>query len=657
MYKQRRRHNPCEHVMWWVVGLLLVGLLVTAIVLLATHPYPVSSYYRDNPNAILRAENCTIGEHLDGDLNMCAPIVNHPVPVLESLKDHTVDPCDSFFHSQSGAWLKTHSNSNRAFNYVYRRNQKLIHDIIRDPKEGPIYRFYRSCVDTLVNGKHQALDRTQMKHVREHIMGSFKSHADLPVVFARLASYGFTSPFSVTIESHPTEPRMVPLIRYDGFSIDAITQTNVGMDVYKMTFLTEAVRKLNALKDNDDEEMESFVDYVNSARYKLDMTTMGSLLDISPRNFWKLYLRELNGYAMESEMDMAGTPAWIVDRSYMRNLFTGGLQSLTVEEWKAFFTFSIRYNTYNFVPELPSDAYFRTHQYAPMKKMAKVPHRMQRSPKMEGDLTCLALTHRMVPGLISRAFLSRFMPNYEATRTRVIEIVERIRDTMANIINRTPWMDPTTKAKTVAKIRAIVVRAVRPNFWEEEPFADRITIDNYLRNINLVRRYRATHNFELWTSGTPNRDLIQRFSAPLTEINAFYAPTTNTITMFAGILMEPFYSDQYAEVVLYATIGMIAAHELGHAIDFVGHWFDKDGNIPPGGWWTTQDVAQFNERAQCIVREYDEGVNDCQLDNYGQQTLSENMADILGIRTALEAAPIKNDQDRRFFFETFAQLW
>ena len=639
--------------------LVILGLLVAAIVVAATSSY---YYYPPPPPPPPMRLECSVGERANSKMGLCEPIIAYPIPVLEELKDATVSPCDSFFHSQSGNWISHHKNANRAFGYVSKRNQRLIEDIIKDPTSGPVNRFYQSCVDTLVLNKHEALDKAQLKHVKQHILGAFKSHADLPVVFARLASYGFTSPFAITVESHPTESKMVPLVRYDGFPLgpdDLIRYANmVGMDVFKISNMVNAVRKLNAM--HTDVEFEgSYLDYVKSRQYALDMTTMGTLLDAAPANFWKLYLRELNGFAMESEMDLAQTPVWIIDRNYVGSLLRG-LTSLTVAEWLAYFTLSIRINTYDFVPELPSNSYFRRHEYAPIKRSAQVPHRLKRYMGSDpvDEATCVAITHNALPGLISRSYLVKDMPNYEQTRQHVIRIVERVRDKLADMISRTSWMEPETRAKTVDKIRAIIVRAVKPNYWEPEPFADRITTDNYLRNLNLVRRYRALHNFELWTSGTPNRDLIQRFISPLTDINAFFAPSTNTITIFAGILTEPFYSSQYSEVVLYATIGMIAGHELSHAIDSHGHWFDKNGNVPPAGWWTNRDQDEFNARAQCITTEYQNGPEQCDaIETYGEQTLGENIADIVGMRAAYEAAPIKSVSDGRIFFETFAQLW
>ena len=626
----------------------MIGLFIALIVWVFTHPHPEYPYYRDaspvrHEGTYVR--NCTIGEEMDEELELCAPIVNTPLPILGSLMNHSVAACTSFFHHQVGTWISNHVNENRAFTYVYRRNQKQVHDLIRSPESGPLYRFYRSCVDTLVNQKYERLDREQVGHVREHILGALKSHADLPVVFARLAAYGFTGPFMMTIESHPTKSQMVPLLRFDGF---VESETDL-----------KAVQTLNEwYTDVEDDSIGTFTQYVLSDQYKKNMITMGALMDLSPVNFWKLYLRELNGYAMEEDLELATRDVWVITPNYVRTFFTH-MNQITVNDWRDFVDFSITYNTKDFVPHLPSDSYFRRHEWKPIGAGIHVPHRLKRMKR--GDFTtstCLSVTHRLLPGLVGETFLHKVMPDHMRIKQRITQVVEHVRDAYAHLIERTPWMSPETKRQAVEKIRSIIVRTVMPNHWESEPFAERLTNDGYLRNLNMIRHYRALRNFELWTSQKPNRDFIQRFSSPLTEVNAFYSPITNTITVFPGILREPFYSDDFSDLAVYATVGMIAGHELSHAMDPNGRMFDLDGNVRR--WWTPEDEQEFEKRVQCIASEYTAPMG-CENAQYGMQTVGEDMSDIVGIKIAYDAYfsrhPNATVDDRRHFFGVFAQIW
>ena len=76
-------------------------------------------------------------------------------------------------------------------------------------------------------------------------------------------------------------------------------------------------------------------------------------------------------------------------------------------------------------------------------------------------------------------------------------------------------------------------------------------------------------------------------------MNAFYSPLSNTITIFAGILREPFYSRKYADLSVAARMGTILGHELSHSVDNHGRQFTKDGILPEHDWWTSHSIEEL----------------------------------------------------------------
>lgn len=648
-------HQPTP-VGWWIAFIFIVLLFVVLFVILLTQPYPVTGYYRSkNLHGKSKPRtNCTIGEVFDKDLLLCAPVMNTPIPISHKLMDYSVNQCDSFFNHMSGRWIQSHKNENRGFNYIYKKNQKQIHDIVRNPKNGPIYKFYRSCVDTLVHKQHKLLDQSQFKHVKEHILGAFKTRADLPVVFARLASYGFTNPLSISIESHPTKLKMIPLIRRDFFD-----KTDLFLEIgYPLTMIydfEECIKKLEYWHSKDDMFQGDFVEYVQSSQYTKDMMHMGALLDVSPPNFWKLYLREMNGFAMEEDIDMANQNVWVMDSRYIKHLMHG-MNDISMKEWTAYIHYSILYSSNQFLPRLPSDSYFRVHN--PLKGEGK--YKMLRDDSSGyTEESCITITHKLLPGIIGNAYLEVNMENHDSIRAKVTQIVENVRDSFADMIYNTTWMSETVKKEAIDKIHSIIVRTVHPNYFETEPYAARLTEDSYLRNLNIIRRYIATKNFELWTNGTPNRDFIQRFGASLTEVNAFYSPVSNTITIFSGILNEPFYSEDFPDVAMYAIIGMVAGHELGHALDNTGRLFNKDGSLSRKEPWSFLDLTEFEKRTDCMVKEFDAPFG-CENADYGRQTLGEDMSDLSGLTAAYQSflkSGERTKKEKIWFFQIFAQAW
>lgn len=269
------------------------------------------------------------------------------------------------------------------------------------------------------------------------------------------------------------------------------------------------------------------------------------------------------------------------------------------------------------------------------------------------DRYCVDAVHTLLPGVVSQAYLHTF-DNLDNMRVRVTEMTDNLRATFSTLLRETPWMDTETRNRAIAKIDAIIVRAVHPTHWTVEPFASRITSDRWLRNLVMIRRYRSERNYALWKSRDPlDRDTIQRFGRPLDTINAFYSPVTNTVTIFAGILTPPFYDANFAAVAMYARVGTIIGHELSHALDNHGRMFDELGNF--ANWWSPNATGAFEKQSECIVREYT-APKECPQGAYGQQTLGENIADLIGNTLAYRAIHPEGI-DREHFFGSYAQMW
>ena len=70
----------------------------------------------------------------------------------------------------------------------------------------------------------------------------------------------------------------------------------------------------------------------------------------------------------------------------------------------------------------------------------------------------------------------------------------------------------------------------------------------------------------------------------------------------AGILQGIFFDKGRPNYLNYGAIGYIIGHEITHGFDDRGRQFDKDGNNR--NWWEHETDQKFQERAQCIVNQY-----------------------------------------------------
>src|SRR5690606_14647383 len=118
-------------------------------------------------------------------------------------------------------------------------------------------------------------------------------------------------------------------------------------------------------------------------------------------------------------------------------------------------------------------------------------------------------------------------------------------------------------------------------------------------------------------------------------VNAYYSGTTNTINFPAAILQPPFFYADGDDAINYGAIGGVIGHEASHGFDDKGSKFDGAGNN--ANWWTDEDRARFEARADKLVEQFD---GYAPLANHpdkhvnGRLTLGENIADLGGLSVA-----------------------
>jgi len=148
-------------------------------------------------------------------------------------------------------------------------------------------------------------------------------------------------------------------------------------------------------------------------------------------------------------------------------------------------------------------------------------------------------------------------------------------------------------------------------------------------------------------------------------VNAYYNPPANEIVFPAAILQPPFFNMKADDAVNYGGIGAVIGHEMGHGFDDQGSKYDAEGNLR--NWWTEQDLKEFANRTQTLVKQYAGYQVFDDLNVNGELTLGENIGDLSGVTIAYKAykaslngeeAPVIDGLtgDQRFFMG-YAQIW
>lgn len=218
-------------------------------------------------------------------------------------------------------------------------------------------------------------------------------------------------------------------------------------------------------------------------------------------------------------------------------------------------------------------------------------------------------------------------------------------------INDNTWLGEDTKKKAIVKLEKIEIKVGYPDKIEDiyskyeveenSSLYDNIVKFNRIKRQDILDNYHRPVNREKWLM-------------PGHMVNACYDPSRNDITFPAAILQAPFYSLDQSSSQNYGGIGAVIAHEISHAFDNNGAQFDEFGNM--NNWWTDEDYAKFKELTQKMITEFD-GIPYAGSKVNGKLVVSENVADVGGLRCALEAAKTEDDVNLHEFFVNWARVW
>lgn len=241
-----------------------------------------------------------------------------------------------------------------------------------------------------------------------------------------------------------------------------------------------------------------------------------------------------------------------------------------------------------------------------------------------------------------------FGPEARADVTKMTEaMIGEYRSRLA----QNDWLGAKTKATALKKLDTLQVRIGYPD--RVNPLYDLFKVDASLslyENALAFNKLALEAHYKLYGQRVSYSD----WDATGDTVDARYNPFSNTMTFPAGILQAPFYSLEQSDSENYGGIGVIIGHEISHAFDPNGAKFDEQGNMRD--WWTKSDYAEFERRAQGVVRQFDGlpygggAVN-------GTLTQSENVADLAGIACALSVLKGQPGADLDAFFTNYASIW
>lgn len=260
---------------------------------------------------------------------------------------------------------------------------------------------------------------------------------------------------------------------------------------------------------------------------------------------------------------------------------------------------------------------------------------------------------------VGKMYVEKYFP--ESSKKKMLKLVKNLQEALGQHIDELDWMSDSTKVKAHDKLDNFIIKIGYPDKWKDYSTLDVDPALSYYENLRAAGKWYVADNMS--QLGKPT-DKTEWGMTPQT-VNAYYNPSTNEICFPAAILQPPFFDPEADDAVNYGAIGVVIGHEMSHGFDDQGRLFDKNGNMV--NWWTDEDAAKFNEKAQVLVKQFNAVQILPGLMCNGQLTLGENIGDHGGLSIAYTAMKnaTKNHSDKvidgftpdQRFYLAYGAIW
>jgi putative endopeptidase len=265
----------------------------------------------------------------------------------------------------------------------------------------------------------------------------------------------------------------------------------------------------------------------------------------------------------------------------------------------------------------------------------------------------LASTDAAMDEAVGKIYVAKYFP--PESKARVQQMVANIVTAFGKRIDKLDWMAPATRTQAKEKLKTLYVGVGYPDHWKSydglvvsptDAFANAVNAEAFQYKKEIAKLHQKPDRTE-WVM-------------PPQLVNAVNLPLQNSLNFPAAILQPPFFDPKASEALNYGSIGAIIGHEISHSFDDQGSQFDAQGHMRD--WWTKQDAEHFKQASQKLAAQYSAYKPFPDLAVNGQQTLSENLADLAGLSASLDAmhvamgAKASEEADREFFIG-YAHSW
>ena len=584
--------------------------------------------------------------------------------------DKASDACNDFFQYVNGTWLKNTgipASESRwgTFNILNDRNTTMLRDVLdtaakSNAKAGSNERligdFYATCID------EAAIEKAGVEPIKPYLtmIDGADSSEDIQHAITYLHNNGTPAVFSFGVGADLKDSNAVLInAGQGGLSLpnrNYYTDTDAKSIETRAKFVEHATNLFKLIGDdaataaaNASKVLEMQTRLAKASLTPVERRnpdnnynklTFAGVKELTPNFSWDAYF---------AERSVPNVPHLNVAPAKFFTEFNAMLEDVSVADWKTY----LRLMTVsNAAPSLSkpfaNESFNFFGRYLSGQK--------EQQPRWK---QCVQTTDGILGEAVGLEYSNRaFKP---ASKARMNELIDNLMAAMKDRLNGLEWMGADTKKQAHAKLATFKRKIGYP---DKPRGYENLTLERDGYTANLVRITHFNNKRNLADLGKP-RDKT-RFPYSAATVNASYSSLNNDITFPAGILQPPFFNFEADDAINYGGIGGVIGHEISHGFDDQGSRYDADGNLKM--WWTTDDRAKFEERAACVVKQWDNYEVQPGLNMVGKLALGENIGDLAGLTIAYDAfqrsmkgKPRPKNIDgftpEQRFFLGWAQVW
>ncbi len=551
-----------------------------------------------------------------------------------TLVDKSVDPCDNFYRYSCNGWFKKNplppdQTSYGRFTELYELNRLHLRQILdaaasahpasRTANEQKIGDEYASCMDA------SAIDKQGAAPLQPELdrIAALKSNEQLPALLGHLHRIGVGAFFGMSSnQDFDNASQVISFYFAGGLGLperDYYTRTD-AKSVEQRKQYVEHVKKMFTLAGEPEAQAAKNAQTVLDMETRLAKASLTITEQRDPQNLnhptsIAAFGKGLTHFSLASYVEAAHAPAsGKMDDTEPK--FFAEFNSMVADTPLSDIKTYLRWHTIHaFAGTSMPDAFDHESWYFYAHILNGAEKEQDRWKR------CTSRVDHEMGEALGQVYVAKYFP--PDAKKRALNMTLAIEQAMGKDIDSLDWMSPETKVRAREKLHGVMNKIGYPDKWRDYSKLE-IVRGDALGNQERVREFNFDR--EMAKIGKPVDKGEWMMSPP--TVNAYYDPQQNNVNFPAGYFQPPFFSDKEDDAANYGDMGSTIGHELTHGFDDEGRQYDANGNLK--NWWTKQDELQFNEKAECVVKQYDaiEPVPGVHLN--GKLTLGENLADIGG---------------------------